>query len=205
MIKVIQQFADRGFLGLRTWDYQTCLDPSVTINCNDGITLGYQIWTIVANIAYDLLVVAGIITVFVMVFGGFTYMTSTGNADKASKGQNTMIGGMIGAIISISASAIVGFLADNLTKGSAVDAYGQLTNVSDGSGLVMGALNTLYFIVGAVAVIMIIYSGFLYTAARGKDENVKRAKTSLTYAVAGFAMALMAYAITNFVLGGLFK
>jgi hypothetical protein len=53
---------------------------------------------------------------------------------------------------------------------------------------------------GAAAVVMIIYSGFLYVTSGGSDETIKKAKNTILYSVIGLIVVLLAYAIVRFVL-----
>jgi len=58
----------------------------------------------------------------------------------------------------------------------------------------------LYFI-GAISVLMLIIGGVRYTISGGNDKAVAAAKNTILYAVIGVVVALLAYAIVNFVLG----
>ncbi len=62
-------------------------------------------------------------------------------------------------------------------------------------------VNILLFVLGAIAVIMIIVGGIRYTTSNGEAGNIKSAKDTVLYAVIGLAIAILAYAIVNFVLG----
>jgi multisubunit Na+/H+ antiporter MnhB subunit len=61
-------------------------------------------------------------------------------------------------------------------------------------------VNVLLFILGAVAVIMIVIGGIKYTTSNGDASSVTSAKNTIMYAVVGLIVALMAYAIVNFVI-----
>jgi hypothetical protein len=59
--------------------------------------------------------------------------------------------------------------------------------------------NLLLFIIGAIAVIMIIIGGIRYVTSSGDQAQTTAAKNTILYAVIGVVMAFMAYAIINFV------
>jgi hypothetical protein len=59
---------------------------------------------------------------------------------------------------------------------------------------------TLLFVLGAVAVITIIISGFRYTISHGDPKAIQSAKETMFYAVVGLIVAIMAYAIVNFII-----
>lgn len=61
--------------------------------------------------------------------------------------------------------------------------------------------NVLLFIIGAVAVIMIILGGIRYTTSNGDSNQVTAAKNTILYGVIGVIIALLAYAIVSFVIG----
>ena len=61
--------------------------------------------------------------------------------------------------------------------------------------------NTIIFLVGAIAVIMLIIGGVRYVVSAGSDEAVKGAKNTILYAIIGIVVALLAYAAVNFIIG----
>lgn len=63
--------------------------------------------------------------------------------------------------------------------------------------------NVLMFLVGAIAVIAIIYGGFLYVTSTGDAKRVEAAKNTILYGVIGLVVAIMAYAIVYFVVNQL--
>ena len=60
--------------------------------------------------------------------------------------------------------------------------------------------NTLLFIVGIAAVIVIVIGGLRYIVSGGDPKGTAGAKDSILYAVVGLVVALLAFAIVNFVL-----
>lgn len=67
------------------------------------------------------------------------------------------------------------------------------------SGGIKTVINTLLFILGAIAVIMIVIGGIKYTLSNGDASSIKSAKDTILYSVIGLIVALLAYAIVNFV------
>lgn len=64
----------------------------------------------VTNIINVVIAVVGILAVMVMIYGGFQYMTSSGDGVKAKKARDTILYGVIGLVISILAYAIINFV-----------------------------------------------------------------------------------------------
>lgn len=60
--------------------------------------------------------------------------------------------------------------------------------------------NVLLFVLGAIAVIMIIVGGIRYVISDGDSTRIKSAKDTILYSVIGLIVALMAYAIVSFVI-----
>lgn len=61
--------------------------------------------------------------------------------------------------------------------------------------------NTMLFAIGIIAVIMIVVGGIRYVLSGGNGENTKAAQETILYAVVGLVVALLSFAIVNFVLG----
>lgn len=74
---------------------------------------------------------------------------------------------------------------------------------------VMSTLNTvinvLLGVIGFIAVIMIILGGINYTTSQGDATKVKKAKDTILYGIIGLVVALLAYALVNFVLANVFN
>jgi hypothetical protein len=64
-------------------------------------------------------------------------------------------------------------------------------------------VNILLFIIGTISVIMIIVGGLRYVLSGGDAGSIKAGKDTVIYAIIGLVVAIMAYAIVNFVLSSL--
>ena len=104
--------SDAGFLGLPPWHRGLACN-------NDAVDLTAQpIGTIVVIIALNIVDMAlrllSLVAVGFIVFGGFQYMIARGDPGGVAKGKATVTHAVIGLIIGIASSAIVGFLASRL-------------------------------------------------------------------------------------------
>ena len=77
---------------------------------------------------------------------------------------------------------------------------------SEAGGLTMTdvintVLNTMLFIVGLLAVIMLIYGGIRYITSHGDKAQVTAAKDTIMYAVIGLVIAIIAFAVVNWITG----
>jgi len=76
----------------------------------------------------------------------------------------------------------------------------QQADLFGSSGLFKIITNVLLFIIGAISVIMLIIGGIRYTVSGGDSAAVTSAKNTILYAIVGIIVALLAFAIVNFVL-----
>lgn len=61
--------------------------------------------------------------------------------------------------------------------------------------------STLFYVIGAVAVLIIILGGIYYITSTGDAARIKRAKDTVLYAVIGLVLTILARAIVGFVIG----
>jgi hypothetical protein len=117
-------------------------------------------------------------------------------------------------VATIAPPAYAGTPSDQVTKGiNAADANSGAKNCGpDGAKRACGlgdsiqtVINVLLFIIGVVSVIMIIIGGIRYTISNGDSSQVTSAKNTILYAVIGLILALLAYAIVNFVIDSFVK
>lgn len=85
-------------------------------------------------------------------------------------------------------------------------------NIADdhaGSNDLMKTINTIISVVlgilGILAVAYIIYGGFMFTTAAGDPAKTKKARETIMYGIIGLVVALLAFAIVNFVLTSVFS
>ena len=74
---------------------------------------------------------------------------------------------------------------------------------NDLNEIIQMIVNAIIFIIGIVAVVMIILGGISYATSQGDPSKVKKGKDTILYGIIGLIVALLAYAIVNFVLGAL--
>jgi len=68
------------------------------------------------------------------------------------------------------------------------------------AGFLSTGVNLLLYILGAIAVVMIIVGGIYYVVSGGDATATTKAKNTILYSVVGLIVALLAYAIVNFVI-----
>ena len=89
------------------------------------------------------------------------------------------------------------------TAQNAVDSITPSGTSTDLTSLLQLIINSLIGIVGVAAVIMLIIGGFRYVFSQGNEKSVNAAKDTILYAIIGIVVAILAFAIVNFVIAGL--
>jgi TRAP-type C4-dicarboxylate transport system permease small subunit len=70
-------------------------------------------------------------------------------------------------------------------------------------GYITIVINVLLGLIGVVAVIMLIIGGFRYVLSQGDEKATKGAKDTILFAIIGIVVAILAFAIVNFVIGAI--
>lgn len=60
-------------------------------------------------------------------------------------------------------------------------------------------INTLLFAIAIIAVIMIIVSAIRFTTSHGNPDIITKARLTIVYSVTGLVVAILAFAIVNYV------
>ena len=93
-----------------------------------------------------------------------------------------------------------------ITKGmntAAGKAEGTVASDTALTGTVQKIINVILYIIGILAVVMIIIGGIQYTTSAGDQNAVTKAKNTILYGIVGLVIAVLAYAIVSFVISRL--
>jgi hypothetical protein len=88
-------------------------------------------------------------------------------------------------------------IGDGANSARGVD---QAATLFGNTGIFTTVTNVMLFIVGAISVIMIVIGGLRYVLSGGNSTNVTAAKNTILYAIVGLIVAMLAYAMINFVI-----
>ena len=91
-------------------------------------------------------------------------------------------------------------MSDGASSARGVD---QATTLFGTTGIFTTITNVMLFVVGAISVIMVVIGGLRYVISGGNSTNITTAKNTILYAVIGLIVAILAYAMINFVIGSL--
>lgn len=76
-----------------------------------------------------------------------------------------------------------------------------LDPVKDADAALSGLLTVVYGAAAVVCVLVIVIAGYMYVTSAGDPTGVKRGKDAILGASIGLVVVLMAFVITQFVLG----
>ena len=73
-------------------------------------------------------------------------------------------------------------------------------DLEDLSQLIRNIANIAIALVGTVALLFLIIGGFYYITSAGNPDNVGKAKQTILYSIIGLILAIVSYAIINFII-----
>ena len=118
--------------------------------------------------------------------------------------SNYLISGLvISSIVTIMSQAPV--LAANIFDGGLHSGLQQgktsemPTTIFGNTGIFTRIVSVMLFTVGILSIIMLIFGGLRYIISNGDSKKVEAAKNTILYAIIGLIVAIMSYAIVNFV------
>lgn len=94
-------------------------------------------------------------------------------------------------------------LSDGASSAQGKDQQGDAASLfGEGGqgGIFRTVTNVLLFLIGAISVIMLIVGGIRYVVSGGDSTAVQNAKNTILYAIVGVVVAILAYAVVNFVI-----
>ena len=115
-----------------------------------------------------------------------------------------------GVVVASSVLATAPVMAGTCPTGSTQSTYTNSIaecNVQKDTSLmptVNTIINVILGVLGLVAVVIIVLGGVQYTTSTGDPAKVKKAKDTILYGIIGLIIALLAFAIVNFVLSSVF-
>lgn len=104
---------NRTLLGVPTW-YKYLESSTVSGKCKPVINSVEDALPIGLAVLEAMLTIGGMVAVAMVFIGGFKYVLSQGEADKAAGGRKTVVNAMIGLVIIILATRVVSFIGNRL-------------------------------------------------------------------------------------------
>lgn len=167
------------------------------INQDPGkMDLGNIVTVLVGIIKFGFAFAAAIGALFIVV-SGYQYIFSAGNPEKVEKAKQGLTWAIVGFILAISSYALVLLLQQVLgskqkisqVPGLNLEGPGQASTVLERLieiGLLFG---------GAAAVLFLVLGGYRYVTSQGNRDLAEGAKNTITYAVIGLILVMLAAVI----------
>ena len=96
-------------------------------------------------------------------------------------------------------SCSVGGSAVPISSGMSFSELHNALGTTDPSVVIGRIINFVMLLIGTLALIMIIYGGFLWMTSQGNDAKVKTARAILLWTSAGILIIYMAYVLVHFI------
>jgi ABC-type Na+ efflux pump permease subunit len=112
--------------------------------------------------------------------------------------------GLFGASAAFAAPPTLTDVADGTSTPTDFKGEGQPTTLFDGTdAIIPRVINLMLFVVGILAVIMLIYGGIRYVISGGSEKGVAAGKNTILYAIIGLIVAILGYAIVGWIVGNI--
>ncbi len=126
--------------------------------------------------------------------------------------RNLVLGCMIavlGVMTLSRATSAITCPPDSLRDGDSANSLAEcnVPKEEEGKGFIIRVntiINVLISLVGIVAVAVMVYAGIVMATSQGESAKVARARAAMIYGVVGLIICILAFAIVNFVLAGVF-
>lgn len=116
LFRLFAQACSPGSGGLQivpTW-YKYLPSQNIGGKCTPMVTVPDSIVPIALAVVEILLRIAGMVAVLYIIYGGYLYILSAGDTDKAAAGRTTIINALVGLMLAMFATAIVNLVGRNI-------------------------------------------------------------------------------------------
>jgi len=135
-------------------------------------------------------VFVGAIAILVIVFSGVRLVTSGGNEEAMTKTKKQIQWAALGIVL-------IG-ISELVVKGIIFPEQGStLPDVQEARNLIRDITNFVSGFIATIAIAFLMYGGFLYVTAAGREEQTGKAKKVVMGAVIGIVVAMAAFALVN--------
>ncbi len=176
--------------------------PGTTL-CNPLATHGNNVNSFGQYAIFLLQVFAGlggIASIVYVVFAGFRFLISQGKEEDVSKAKSGLQWSLTGLVIMMLSYVIVMGLQAVIRYNGPATNPSELKNpigIDNFTQLYRRLIEGFFEIMGLIAILMIVVSGYRYITAGGNEEQTHDAKNGIKYAVIGVMIALLAYVIVH--------
>ena len=181
-----------------------------------------SIQAVVASLINIAFMAAGLVATIYLIVGGFRYITSSGNQEAIEGAKATIVNAIIGLIIIFLSFLIVNYILGELgvaqvgvEKAKSAPQFAQdegivpkgddktIPDPLPGKNLqdiINSVFNVAYGLAGIVAIIYLIYGGYMYITSSGNPDASEAAKSTIVNSIIGLIIILTSYLIIHFAL-----
>ncbi|MDO4742150.1 MAG: pilin [Candidatus Saccharibacteria bacterium] len=183
----------RYLVGLVSWDCGIDPNPKTQNEITSNIII------IANNILSDLFVASAYVSLFFVIYGGYLYIFSRGEAGKVTNGKKTLINAFTGLAIVLLANVIL-----NTVRIVLIGENGSFTNCLakecvNPEDLIPKAIQWALNISAIVAAVFIVIAGISFITAYGDPGKITAARSAIIYACIGLVIIALAKILTAFV------
>ncbi|MGE5298189.1 MAG: hypothetical protein ACM3KM_03430 [Acidobacteriaceae bacterium] len=182
---------------------QACDPNSTGATLCDATQLGTRSFEgIIGQIFLSVDALIGILAMGAILYSAFRMVFSRGDPQQTTVAKTSLTYAVVGLVISVGAYAIVMAVEGAIGIQNGTFQLGASIPVNPLNSNTLGEWITSLVIFaagifGTAAVLMVVYEGFMYVAARGNEQQAAKAKTGLFWSVLGFTAAVLAYVIVS--------
>ncbi len=160
---------------------------------------------IIANIIQLLFALGAALAVVIITYSGIRYASSQGDAGQIKEAKSAITNSIVGLLLSSAAFLIVDFVAKQFDSASTIS--GSVGSTATGLGLpaisldsgVRVAVDLLSIATGIISVLFLVIGGIKYASSNGNSKQVEDGKRTITYAIVGLIISILAATIVSFV------
>lgn len=164
-----------GLPGCNASDYSALLSNGIPV-----------VGSVMVGLAAGLAVVA-------ILYGGFLMLVAAGDDGKVEKGKQSIMYGLGGIALALSAQQLVAFLVTE----PALQTPGGVGMLGPIQGLLAAAVKIGLALFNTVLIIVVIIAGMRLLYARGKSDEAQKAINMLKYAFVGAVVANLSRALVE--------
>lgn len=181
-----------------------------------------SIQAVVASLINIAFMAAGLVAIIFLIIGGFRYITSSGNQEAIEGAKATIFNAIIGLIIIFLSFLIVNYILGELgvaqvgvEKAKSAPQFAADEGIvpegddktipnpipdKDLQGIINSVFSIAYGLAGVVAIIYLIYGGYMYITSSGNPDASEAAKATIINSIIGLIIILTSYLIIRFAL-----
>lgn len=144
--------------------------------------------------------IVGWLAVIMIVVGGIVYIASAGRTSQLELGKKILTFALIGFALAVAAPSILKEIMNLANGGEGSTDNNVISQATDIKDILAGIMRWVISLVGVIAIIGFVISGFNFIVAGGDTGRADKARKGLMYSIIGVVVAGMALLLLKQVL-----